>query len=106
MTEWKYKLEYHGKLLREYIKKEQTVENIIAIYRQMIVCLERWKEILKKEDKEYWEYNIDTMIEDLQCATPDLEDEELCYEDEEENLNYYLGDFYDLCDAARVWIGV
>lgn len=106
MAEWKYKLEYHGKLLREYINKEQTMENIVAIYNQMICCLERWKAILRKDDKEDWEYDIETMIEDLQCATPDLTDEELCYEDEEENLNYYLRDFYDMCDSARVWIGV
>lgn len=106
MTEWKYKLEHHGKILREYINNKQTIENVIAIYNQMIACLERLKEILKKEDKEDWKYDIETMIDDLQCAIPDLEDEELCYEDEEENLNYYLEDFYDLCDGARVWIGI
>ncbi len=106
MAEWKYKLEYQGKLLRKYINKEQTMENIVAIYNQMMFCLKKWKAVLKKEDKEDWEYDIETMIDDLQCAIPDLADEELCYEDEEENLNYYLRDFYDMCDSARVWVGV
>ena len=104
---WKYRLEFAGKELRRLINDGgETLENIVAIYKQMIACLERWKKILRKSDKENWEYAIETMIDDLECAYPDLEDKSLNYHEEEENLNYYLRDFYDLCDAARVWIGV
>ena len=46
------------------------------------------------------------MIEDLKCACPSTEDNTLSYDEEEENLNYYLRDFYDMCDNARVWIGI
>ena len=106
MVEWKYRLEFEGKSLRNLINKEETIENIVAIYKQLIVCLESWKKRLKESDKEDWEYDIETMIEDLQCAYPDLEDDTLNYKEEEENLNYYLRDFYDMCDSARVWVGV
>lgn len=108
MAYWKYRLDPYGQALRELINKEdgETIENIVAIYSQLIKCLEYWKKRLLESDKEDWEYDIETMIEDLQCACPDIEDNDLDYEDEEENLNYYLRDFYDMCDNARVWIGV
>lgn len=106
MTVWKYKLEFEGKTLRSLINKEETMENIIAIYNQIILCLEHLKSRLRGYDKEEYEYDIESMIEDLQCACPGMEDETLSYEEEEENLNYYLRDFYDMCDDARVWIGV
>ena len=107
MAVWKYRLEFEGNLLRELLRKEdKTIENIIAIYSQLIICLEKWKRRLLKSDKEDWEYEIENMIEDLQCACPDIENDDLDYYDEQENLNYYLRDFYDMCDNARVWIGV
>lgn len=105
MTEWKYRLEFEGKNLRSLINKEETIENIVAIYDQLILCLKHWKNRLRKSDKEDWEYDIETMIEDLECACPSIEDNN-GYDEEQENLNYYLRDFYDMCDAARVWIGV
>ena len=106
MANWKYNLRFEGKMLRELINKEETMENIVAIYKQIIACLETWKRRLLETDKEDWEYDIEEMIEDLQCACPDMEDGSLDYEEEQENLNYYLRDFYDMCDNARVWIGV
>lgn len=107
MAVWKYRLEFEGKLLRELLhKEEETIENIIAIYNQLIICLEKLKRRLLKSDKEDWEYEIENMIEDLQCACPDVKDDSLDYKDEQENLNYYLRDFYDMCDSVRVWVGV
>ena len=105
MTEWKYKLDFEGKVLRSLINKEETIENIIAIYNQIVVCLESWKRRLCEPDKEDWEYDIESMIEDLQCACPDVEDNN-GYDEEQDNLNCYLKDFYDMCDNARVWIGI
>lgn len=106
MANWKYKLEFEGKALRELINKEETMENIVAIYKQLINCLKTWKKRLVESDKEDLEYDIEEMIEDLQCACPDIEDDDLDYEEEQENLNYYLRDFYDMCDNARVWVGI
>lgn len=106
MTNWKYKIGFEGKVLRDLINEEETIENIIAIYKQIIRCLESWKGKLSDSDKEDWEYDIENMIEDLQFACPDAEDDELSYDEEENKINYYLNDFYDMCDNARVWIGL
>jgi hypothetical protein len=107
MSDWKYSLESEGARLRTLINnQESTIENLVEIYNQMIVCLKSWEKKINKPDLENWEYDIGSMIEDLECATPDVGDEELIYEDEENNLNYYLDEFYSMCDHARVWIGI
>ena len=111
MKDWKYKLESEGKALRKLINKEEkTIENVIAIYEQLIVCLETWEKKLSESDKDVWGYGIQTLIEDLQYACPDMESEEeseeLSYKNESENLNYFLRDFYDMCDGARVLVGI
>ena len=105
MAEWKYRLEFEGKSLRQLINKEETMENIIAIYNQIILCLEHLNNRLRGDDKEEYEYDIESMIDDLQCACPNIEDNN-GYDEEQDNLNYYLKDFYDMCDNARVWIGI
>ena len=28
------------------------------------------------------------------------------YEDDDDSVNYYLDEFYDLCDNAGVWLGI
>lgn len=106
MGNWKYTLCVEGKILRNLINKEETIENIVEIYSQMIKCLETWKSRLAKTDKQEWEYDIELMIEDLKMSIPDVEDNSLDYEAEKENLNYNLKDFYDMCDYGKVWIGV
>lgn len=106
MAEWKYRLEFEGKTLRSLINKEETMENIIAIYKQIILCLELLKNRLRGDDKKEYEYDIESMIGDLECACPDVEDDSLVYKEEQDNLNCYLSDFYDMCDSARVWIGL
>ena len=106
MAEWKYSLESDGKQLRELMNKDETIGTIIAVYKQMITCLEHLRNRLNSKDKEELEYNIACMIDDLNCAYPDENDSDLKYSDEETNLNYYLREFYDFCDSTRVWIGV
>ena len=88
MNNWKYNLGFEGKALRELINKDggETIENIIAIYNQIVRCLEYWKKRLSESDKENWEYDIETMIEDLKCACPSTEDNTLSYDEEEENI--------------------
>ena len=104
---WKYSLDKEGKELRSLLDKEEsTIENISLVYKQIIICLESWKKRLTESDKEDYEYDIDCMIEELQCACPSVDDDSLDYYEEEENLNYYLDEFYDLCDDARVWVGL
>ena len=107
MSGWKYNLYFEGKILRSLINKEdETIENVIAICNQLITCLKTWRRRLRHVDKEEWEYDIETMIDDLKCFALNLEDDTLSYEEAQENLNLWLGDFYDMCDLARVLIGI
>ena len=108
MNKWKYKLELEGKELRKLIDEgDETLETVILIYKQIIVCLKLLKAKLTKIDKSNLECDIDSMIEDFQLACPeDADDNIYDYQEEEENLNYNLRDFYDFCDCNRVWIGL
>nr|WP_298061009.1 hypothetical protein [uncultured Blautia sp.] len=108
MKHWKYDLGTEGEVLRSLIENEnETIENIIAIYNQLIKCLEVWKGKLRNEDsKKDWEYDIDLIIEDFRCACPDSRNNNLIYKEEKANLNYNLKDFYEMCDCGSVWIGL
>ena len=106
MNKWKYKLESHGRKLRELLDKDDTITTILEIYNQMEVCLKSLLKMLDPRDLEEWKYDIESMIEDIQMACPDIEDSELIYNDEEAILNRHMKDFYDLCDSMRVWIGL
>ena len=98
-------MDIYGKSIREAINSgEETIENIIDIYQKMIIFLKVWKEKLTAYDEITFSYDIESLIEDLECACPDASEED--YETEEDNLNYYLNDFYNLCDSGSCWIGV
>lgn len=53
-----------------------------------------------------WDFaeSFNDLSDDINNA---IEDGEFDNEDEEDNydnFNYYLNDFYDLCDIARIWL--
>ena len=106
MIRWKYKLEDEGQKLRCLINKEDTIETIVSVYNQMEVCLKLLLNKMVQRDIDKWKYDIDALIEDIQMSCPDIEDPGLIYNDEEAILNSHLKEFYDLCDAIRVWIGL
>ena len=108
MAKWKYKLEDEGKQLRKIINEgEQTLDTIISVYEQIIVCLKFLKTKLVETDKIDLQYDIDSMIEDYQLACPEEADEKFYdYHKEEENLNFNLREFYDFCDDNRIWVGL
>lgn len=108
MRKWKYKLEDEGKQLRKLINEgELTLETVISVYKQMIVCLKLLKTKLIGIDRSNLEYEIDSMIEDYQIACPEEADTKIYdYYEEEDNLNFNLREFYDFCDYNRVWIGL
>lgn len=110
MEVWKFeKMEVSYGCLRETIQRivkseEETIEHIIDIYKHMILFLQAWKKRLTVEDREAFEYDIDCLIEDMECACPDINEED--YDSEESNVNEYLRQFYDICDEGRCWIGI
>ena len=107
MARWKYKLEYEGKQLRKLINEgNEILETVIAIYNQMVNCLQSLKLKLIGIDKINLQYYIDSMIEDFQTACPEVDTNIYNYYDEEDNLNFNLKEFYDFCDDNRIWIGL
>ncbi len=93
MARWKYTLN-SGSSLREAIDSEdveQVVKCLLLCYEELLNQLNEW-------DKE--DYEID-----IQDSIGVLKGYELC-PDDEDDVNYYLEEFYDLCDELRAWIEV
>lgn len=105
MSNWKYNIDKEGVELRNLLNNAETLENIADLYTHIIECLNTIRKMLTRKDSEKWGNEIDNMIEDLEMAQPDLSDD-LNYKEEEDNLNYYLDEFYNLCDNIGVWIGI
>lgn len=84
MSEWKYNLP-NGKALRQAIEDEDSD----AIYREIIEGY-KWLET--------------TLREDNSCEIMSVEDDLECEAFDEDSVNYHLSDFYDYCDARKVWV--
>lgn len=75
------------------VRKAIDDGNIKLIIPQLIAICEKYA---KKE----WDFaeDYERMSEDLR----EVDAEEL----DEEDVDFYLHDFYDLCDSARVWLDI
>ncbi len=93
MARWKYTLN-SGSALREAIYNydtEQVVKCLLLCYKELLDKLDEWDEA---------DYEID-----IQDSIGVLMAYELCPdENDEECVDDYLAEFYDLCDELRVWI--
>jgi hypothetical protein len=93
MANWKYRLQ-NGSALREAIDNddmEQVVKCLLLCYEELLNKLDEWDES---------DYEID-----IQDSIGVLMAYELCNdEDDEDCINDYLEEFYDLCDELRAWI--
>ena len=93
MTRWKYTLN-SGSALREAIDNddlEQVVKCLLLCYQELLDKLDEWDE----QDYEF----------DIQVSVGVLQAHELYHdEDDEECVDDYLEEFYDLCDELRAWI--
>lgn len=95
MKEWKYNLK-RGKDLIKAINEEDykcVLETLLSCYLEILSYFQ-YKKIIDPEDFET-EYNYYT--ENIQQM---LKDEEY----DEDEINYELSDFYDLCDNCEIWI--
>ena len=93
MARWKYTLN-SGSALREAIDNEdleQVVKCLLLCYQELLDKLDEWDE---------QDYEID-----IQDSVGVLQAYELYHdEDDEECVDDYLEEFYDLCDELRAWI--
>lgn len=80
--------------VREMIREADT----IGIMKSLLnICRDYSK------DEEYdFAYDFETLGDEIE---DELLDEDNVREDED-IADYYLGEFYDLCDAARIWLAM
>jgi hypothetical protein len=100
MAQWNYTLKW-GKQLREAIYDEDAtmvVKCLIACYRELL-------NKLSDEDREWYEVDIEEAITDINDFIDCLNRIGIEDEDEDE-INGYLENFYDLCDELRVWVAL
>ena len=93
MAQWDYTLKW-GKQLHEAIYDEDAeivVKCLIACYRELL-------NKLSDEDRECYKYDIEDIIEILTLYALDPDDED--------DVDYYLDEFYDICDDVRAWIAI
>jgi len=100
MSKWAVTLN-SGKALREAIDEE----DVIKCFECLKAC---YQELHDKLPESFTDVDLDMALEDIDIQLSDFQDPEDpdAYEDAEDELNYLLDDFYDLCDNLRVWVGM
>lgn len=96
MAQWNYTIRF-GKQLREAISSEDmdiVVKCLIACYRELL-------NKLSEEDRDYYEFDIEDTIESL-----DYLDRMGVDDEDEEEIDDRLAEFYDLCDDVGAWVAI
>lgn len=91
MAKWNYTIK-QGTALRQAIDNDDIEETIVCLYQ----CYQELLSKLSDEDKEWKQYDIEDTIEFL-GNSEDLDEDE---------VNYYLEEFYDLCDDLRAFVAI
>ena len=102
MGKWKYDLKEDGKKLRELIGQGASRENCKTIIDQIILCCNTAKAQMTLSDREEYEYDLWTLVEDCEDTKCYLEEDDEDYNENE--IDDILDRFYDLMDSMRVWI--
>lgn len=76
------------KVCTEFIEVRKAIDN-----EDGKAVLDGLKEICEKYSNEDWDF-----AQDFQNLNDDLDDAD------EDEVDYWLNEFYDLCDNARVWL--
>lgn len=91
MAKWNYTIT-SGTALREAIDNDDIEGTIACLYQ----CYKELLDKLSDEDKEWKQWDIEDSIEFL-YNSEDLDEDE---------INYCLEEFYDLCDDLRAFVGL
>ena len=107
MKKWNYEVKDLAVQLRELINESNSdYSDCVKILEKTVEICKYIKTILSKKDKNIWEDSFDDMIENIkECLEYEIS-EDNDKEDNENAVNYYLGDFYDLCDAVNIWLAI
>lgn len=93
---WKYKLK-SGSALREAICNEDLEQTVKCL---LSCCIELNRK-LRGEDKSDYGLELDDIFTALSSYEINGDEEE-----NEEIINDYLADFYDICDDVGAWIEI
>ncbi len=99
MSKWKYELE-SGANLRKAIDDDDNVLTLDAL-------AECYKEIHRRMPEAYGKYELENDLDEIENQRDNLENHdeyEMSLKDCEDDINYLLRDFYDFCDANRIWV--
>lgn len=109
MGNWKYEckgfLQVREILAKEIVAQEPYTE-IVEHYKEILTALESCCDELTPESKADWVFYDafkdlkEEIREEMELLGPDD------YESGEETVNGLLGEMYELCDSASVWLGV
>lgn len=94
MAMWKYTIR-GGSNLRNAIYEGDTKRTIECL----IQCFDELWNKLSKEDLEEYDYEIEDIVDSLGVYV--LSDDE---DEDTENINEYLRDFFDICDDVRAFV--
>ena len=96
MKNWDYTLK-NSLQLRQAIKEEDYIKILLTLKKCYNEILDYFISVglteLEDKDDEYEEYteNIDFLLQDIDNV-------------EDEDIDYELSNFYDLCDNTNIWI--
>lgn len=93
MAQWNYTIR-SGKALREAIKEG----DVTLVVSRLLQCYRELLNKLSDEDRDWKGFDIEDIIEILVLYVIDPDDED--------NVDYYLDEFYDICDDVRAWIAI
>lgn len=93
MTQWNFTI-HNGTALREAISND----NIKQTTECLCKCFEELYNKLSDEDKDVYQFDIEDIMESLQLYDTESDDED--------TINDYLQEFYDICDDVRAFVAL
>lgn len=107
MKKWNYEVKGLSIQLRGLINENSSdYSDCVKILEKTIEICEYIKTILSEKDREIWEDSFDDMIDSIQDAIDYEISEDNDTEENEDIVNHYLSELYDLCDAANIFLAV
>ena len=107
MKKWKYEVKNLSVQLRGLINESNSdYSDCVKILEKTVEICEYIKTILSEKDKDIWEDSFDDMIDNIkECLNYEIS-EDNDTEENEDIVNHYLSELYDLCDTANIFLAV
>ena len=107
MKRWKYEVKGLSVQLRELINESNSdYSDCVKILEKTVEICEYIKTILSEKDKDIWEDSFDDIIDSIkECLNYEIS-EDNDTEENEDIVNHYLSELYDLCDTANIFLAV